>query len=139
MSDTTEIKDGSSSGLPTPTDPTIVVSEGYNSSHLIVEQFENDPSWKVAHYCEVASATEVNVVYKGYFTDDAVFDESAPNGVTFNLSQVIPGWTEGLQYFKEGGKGKLFIPSSLAYGRYGNQSIPGGAVLIFDIDLITVN
>lgn len=83
--------------------------------------------------------SEVTVVYKGYYTDNTVFDESNPNGATFNLSQVISGWIEGIQYFKEGGKGKLLIPSSLAYGRYGNQSIPGGAVIIFDIDLKAVN
>lgn len=83
--------------------------------------------------------SNVTVVYKGYFTDGTVFDESDINGVTFNLSQVIPGWTEGLQYFKEGGSGKLLIPSSLGYGRYDDRGIPGGSVLIFDIELKSVN
>lgn len=83
--------------------------------------------------------SEVTVVYKGYFTNNTVFDESDVNGFTFTLSQVIPGWKEGLQYFNEGGSGKLLIPSSLAYGRYGTQTIPGGAVLIFDVALESVN
>ena len=83
--------------------------------------------------------SEVTVVYKGYFTDESVFDESDVNGVTFNLNQVIPGWTEGIQYFNEGGNGQLLIPSALAYGRYGNPTIPNGAVLIFDVELKSVN
>lgn len=81
----------------------------------------------------------VTVTYKGYFTDETVFDESNDSGVTFNLDTVIEGWKEGLQYFNEGGSGKLLIPSSLAYGRYGNSAIPGGAVLIFDVQLLKVN
>ena len=81
----------------------------------------------------------VTVAYRGYFTDLRIFDQSTAAGIPFELNKVIKGWQEGIQYFKEGGKGKLFIPSSLAYGRYGNQSIPGGTVLIFDIELKSVN
>jgi FKBP-type peptidyl-prolyl cis-trans isomerase len=81
----------------------------------------------------------VNVVYKGYYTSGDVFEESAASGISFNVNEVIPGWTEGIQYFKEGGIGTLLIPSSLAYGKYGTQAIPGGAVLIFDVELTSVN
>lgn len=81
----------------------------------------------------------VTVAYKGYFLDGAVFDESNTNGVQFNLQNVISGWTEGITYFKEGGSGVLLIPSSLAYGNAGISTIPGGAVLVFDINLIAVN
>jgi len=83
--------------------------------------------------------SNVRVVYKGYFTNGSVFDESDEIGISINLNQVIPGWTEGMQYFKEGGSGKLLIPSSLAYGRYGNSTIPNGAVVIFDVNLKSVN
>lgn len=83
--------------------------------------------------------SNVTVVYKGYFTNGSVFDESDEIGISINLNQVIPGWTEGMQYFKEGGSGKLLIPSSLAYGRYGNSTIPNGAVVIFDVNLKSVN
>ncbi|RED48424.1 FKBP-type peptidyl-prolyl cis-trans isomerase [Seonamhaeicola aphaedonensis] len=81
----------------------------------------------------------VTVAYKGYFTNGTVFDESDASGISFNLQQVIAGWTEGITYFKEGGSGILLIPSHLAYGSFGNGSIPGGAVLIFDINLISVD
>ena len=80
----------------------------------------------------------VRVAYKGYFTSGKVFDQSSSSGISFSLNQVIKGWTEGLTYFKEGGEGKLFIPSNLGYGDYGYGSIPGGSVLIFDIKLIEV-
>ena len=85
------------------------------------------------------STSNVTVDYKGYFLDGVVFDESNSNGISFGLNQVIPGWTEGIQLFKEGGEGMLLIPYNLGYGINGRSSIPGGAVLIFDIHLISVN
>lgn len=83
--------------------------------------------------------SNVTVAYKGYFLDGKVFDKSDANGTSFGLQQVIKGWTEGITYFKEGGKGKLLVPSHLGYGPQGQPGIPGGAVLIFDIHLISVN
>jgi len=82
--------------------------------------------------------SDVKVKYKGYFTNGNTFDESAA-GITFNLQQVISGWTEGIQLFKEGGKGVLLIPSSLGYGSSGSSgSIPPNSVIIFDIELVDV-
>ena len=86
-----------------------------------------------------ASGSNVTVAYKGYFTDGSVFDESSSEGISFNLNQVIPGWTEGLTYFGEGGSGVLLIPSRLGYGDRGRGSILGGAVLIFDVTLRSIN
>ncbi|MFT6797628.1 MAG: FKBP-type peptidyl-prolyl cis-trans isomerase FkpA [Maribacter sp.] len=85
------------------------------------------------------ASSNVTVAYKGYFTDGEVFDESNDAGISFNLNQVIPGWTEGLTYFGEGGSGVLLIPSRLGYGDSGRGSIPGGAVLIFDVALRSIN
>jgi len=84
------------------------------------------------------SNSTVRVSYKGYFTDGDVFDQSNASGISFGLQQVIQGWTEGIQLFKEGGSGKLLIPSRLGYGPKDNRSIPGGSVLIFDITLLEV-
>jgi FKBP-type peptidyl-prolyl cis-trans isomerase FkpA len=61
--------------------------------------------------------SDVRVKYKGTLLNGTVFDERADE--KFNLSQVIPGWTRGIVLFGEGGKGKLFIPSSL--GNTSNQ------------------
>lgn len=86
-----------------------------------------------------AATSDVTVAYKGYFLDGKTFDESNANGISFGLQEVIKGWTEGITYFKEGGKGQLLIPSHLGYGSQGRPGVPGGAVLIFDIHLISVN
>ncbi|WPR73206.1 FKBP-type peptidyl-prolyl cis-trans isomerase [Flavobacterium sp. NG2] len=83
--------------------------------------------------------SNVTVAYKGYFTDGNVFDQSGAEGISFGLGQVIPGWTEGITYFKEGGKGMLLIPSDLGYGSEDRGPIPGNSVLIFDIHLIKVD
>ncbi|MGB1042787.1 MAG: FKBP-type peptidyl-prolyl cis-trans isomerase [Tenacibaculum sp.] len=84
------------------------------------------------------STSNVTVAYKGYYLDGKVFDQN-DDGISFNLQQVIKGWTEGITYFKEGGEGILLIPSKLGYGSNNYRGIPGGSVLIFDIKLLKVN
>lgn len=81
----------------------------------------------------------VKVIYKGYLTDGTTFDESSEEGASFTLQNLITGWMEGLTYFKEGGSGKLLIPSHLGYGSKDERGIPKGSVLIFDIELVYVN
>ena len=88
---------------------------------------------------EVSSSSNVTVAYKGYFLNGKVFDQSNSGGISFGLNRVITGWTEGITYFKEGGNGVLLVPSNLGYGPNGSRSIPGGAVLVFDVKLIKVN
>lgn len=83
--------------------------------------------------------SNVTVAYKGYFTNGNIFDQSKDVGISFGLQEVIRGWTEGIQYFKEGGSGVLLIPSSLGYGSSTRGTIPGGSVLVFDVKLIKVN
>jgi len=85
------------------------------------------------------SNSNVTVNYKGYFTNGTVFDQSSAAGISFNLQQVIKGWTEGITYFNEGGEGILLVPSNLGYGSKDYNGIPGGSVLIFDIKLLKVN
>ena len=89
-----------------------------------------------------AATDTVEVHYHGTLTNGAIFDSSVKRGkkITFPLNRVIKGWTEGLQLVKEGGKIKLIIPSDLAYGNAGAPpSIPGGATLIFEVELFKVN
>jgi FKBP-type peptidyl-prolyl cis-trans isomerase FkpA len=85
------------------------------------------------------SSSNVTVAYKGYFLNGGVFDQSDVDGISFGLNRVISGWTEGIPLFKEGGEGLLLVPSNLGYGANGRNSVPGGAVLVFDIKLISVN
>jgi K(+)-stimulated pyrophosphate-energized sodium pump len=86
----------------------------------------------------------VTIHYKGSLTDGQTFDSSDGYGtpqakpIGFSLNKVIPGFTEGLQLIKEGGKIKLFIPSSLAYGEMDQQDIPAFSTLIFEIELVKV-
>lgn len=85
-----------------------------------------------------SQSSSVRVAYRGYFTDGQVFDESDSDGIVFGLNQVIEGWTLGIPYFKQGGRGKLLIPSALAYGSAPRAGIPSNSVLIFDIHLINI-
>jgi FKBP-type peptidyl-prolyl cis-trans isomerase len=90
----------------------------------------------------VPKATDkVTVHYKGTLIDGTEFDSSYSRGqpVTFPLGNVIPGWTEGLQLVKAGGKARLFIPSSLAYGERGaGAKIGPNEALVFEVELIAI-
>ncbi|MCU4504095.1 FKBP-type peptidyl-prolyl cis-trans isomerase [Acinetobacter sp. WU_MDCI_Abxe161] len=87
------------------------------------------------------AASRVKVNYEGRLLDGTVFDSSIARNhpVEFQLSQVIAGWTEGLQTMKEGGKTRFFIPANLAYGEVGaGDTIGPNSTLIFDIELLQV-
>ena len=86
--------------------------------------------------------SKVTVHYEGTTIDGQIFDSSKQRGqpATFGLSQVIKGWTEGLQLMKPGAVYKLYIPSELAYGDRGaGQAIGPGETLIFEVELISIN
>lgn len=88
-----------------------------------------------------ADTSTVTVHYRGRLIDGVVFDESYARGepTTFQLNQVIKGWTEGLQLMKEGAKFEFYIPNNLAYGEQpAGQLIPPGSMLIFEVELIAV-
>lgn len=82
------------------------------------------------------AASNVEVIYTGKLLEGTVFDSSEGFPVTFNLQRVIRGWTEGIQYFAKGEKGYLILPSHMAYGRNGTNTIPPNTVLYFDIELL---
>lgn len=88
-----------------------------------------------------SATSSVTVHYHGMFMDGKVFDSSVQRGqpATFPLNGVIPGWTEGLQLMKEGGKTNFLIPGNLAYGAQGRPGIPPNATLIFEVELIKIN
>ncbi|MCC6182982.1 MAG: FKBP-type peptidyl-prolyl cis-trans isomerase [Bacteroidia bacterium] len=83
---------------------------------------------------------EVTVHYTGTVLNGTEpFDSSVQRGepATFSLTQVIPGWTEGLQLMTKGSKAKLIIPSSLGWGARGaGDKIPPFSTVVFDVELI---
>jgi FKBP-type peptidyl-prolyl cis-trans isomerase FkpA len=83
----------------------------------------------------------VKVNYRGTLVDGTEFDSSYKRNAPaqFALNSVIRCWTEGVQKMKMGGKSRLVCPSDLAYGDNGRPSIPGGATLVFEIELLEVS
>jgi len=89
----------------------------------------------------------VTVHYRGRFIDGKEFDssykgdEAANRGekpAKFGVTQVIAGWTEGLQLMKVGGKMEFTVPFDLAYGPAGSRSIPPMSVLVFEVELLAI-
>lgn len=85
---------------------------------------------------------EVSVHYRGTLLNGEEFDSSYERGepTEFPLNRVIPGWTEGLQLMKVGGKAKFWIPGSLAYGMNpppGNEIGPN-QLLVFEVELLNI-
>jgi len=87
-----------------------------------------------------AASDTVKVHYRGTLIDGTEFDSSYKRNqpAEFPLTGVIPCWTEGVQKMKIGGKARLVCPSNLAYGDQGRPSIPGGAALVFEIELLDI-
>jgi FKBP-type peptidyl-prolyl cis-trans isomerase len=87
------------------------------------------------------SGQSVTIHYTGTLADGKVFDSSRTKGKPFQtaigVGQVIPGWDEGVPGMKVGERRKLTIPPELGYGAAGSPPvIPGGATLIFDVELL---
>ncbi|MEN8202146.1 MAG: FKBP-type peptidyl-prolyl cis-trans isomerase [Bacteroidota bacterium] len=82
----------------------------------------------------------VSVFYEGTLIDGTVFDGNydTKDTISFPLNGVIPGWTEGLQLMPVGSTYNLYIPSNLGYGPRDAGPIPGNSVLIFKIELLSV-
>ena len=87
------------------------------------------------------SATDkVKVHYHGTLIDGTVFDSSVERGepITFALSGVIAGWTEGLQLMPVGSKYRFYIPQELGYGERPAGQIPPYSTLIFEVELLGI-
>lgn len=86
-------------------------------------------------------SSQVTTHYHGTLLDGTVFDSSVDRGqpISFALNGVIKGWQEVLLLMKEGGKVRAYIPADLAYGNRARGKIPANSLLIFDIELISVN
>jgi FKBP-type peptidyl-prolyl cis-trans isomerase FklB len=80
----------------------------------------------------------VTVQYRGTLIDGTPFDDSSTRAAptSIGLGETLPGWSEGLQRMKEGGRAQLFVPADLAYAERGRMA---GQTLIFEVELISVH
>jgi FKBP-type peptidyl-prolyl cis-trans isomerase len=87
----------------------------------------------------VSATDSVKVDYRGKLLDGTEFDSSFSRGVpaTFPVNGVIKGWQEALVLMKPGAKWQLFVPPELAYGSQPRPKIPGGSLLIFDVNMLS--
>ena len=84
--------------------------------------------------------SRVKVHYHGTLIDGSTFDSSVDRGepAVFGVNQVIKGWTEALKLMPVGSKYKLYIPQELAYGGQDQGAIKPFSVLIFDVELLSI-
>lgn len=90
----------------------------------------------------VKSGDTIVIHYKGTLTDGTKFDSSYDRGqpfeTTIGVGQVIEGWDKGIIGLKVGGKRKLTIPPSMAYGAQQVGNIPPNSTLIFEVELLEI-
>lgn len=97
---------------------------------------------KVGDGTEAKIGSTISVNYLGTLTDgtkfDSSYDRSQPFEFTLGQGQVIQGWDQGIAGMKVGGKRRLTIPPSLAYGDQATGPIPANSTLIFEVELLEV-
>jgi FKBP-type peptidyl-prolyl cis-trans isomerase FklB len=86
-------------------------------------------------------SSTVTVHYTGTFVDGKVFDSSVQRGepIQIPVNGVIPGWTEALKLMQPGAKWMLYIPSELGYGDRAPEEIGPNKVLIFEVELLSID
>jgi len=110
-----------------------VVTTGSGLQYIVLKEGEG----KVAK-----DGDTITVHYTGTLLDGTKFDSSIdrnqPLSIALGEGQLIPGWVEMLRLMKKDEKVKIWVPSNLGYGEYGNRSIPGNSLLIFEMELLDI-
>lgn len=133
----------SSATVPTPTsgplskEPAVPVEKGAPPKKLVTKDLI------VGTGAQAKSGSTVTVNYVGaLYKDGKVFDASWKRNQTFttplSTGSVIPGWVQGIQGMKVGGRRVLIIPPSLGYGSTAQSGIPANSTLVFVVDLLKV-
>jgi len=81
----------------------------------------------------------VTVIYRATLVDGTEVDSSSkhPAAAPFAVNNAIRGWQQALGLMKPGAKWRLFVPPELGYGEAGRPGIPGGSLLIYDLELLS--
>jgi FKBP-type peptidyl-prolyl cis-trans isomerase FkpA len=97
----------------------------------------------VGEGARVENGTRAHVHYRGWLANGTLFDQRQPPQQPFSFlvgnDNIILGWHLGVVGMRVGGTRQLVIPPALAYGRQGQGSIPGNAILVFEITLVGAN
>ena len=114
-----------------------------NHSKEGVQITDSGLQYKVIEMGDGAKPTatdKVKVHYRGTLLNGEEFDSSYARGepISFQLNQVIAGWTEGVQLMPVGSKFMFYIPPDLAYGPAGGGPIGPNATLIFQVELLGI-
>lgn len=88
---------------------------------------------------EAKNGDALTMRYTGWLVDGTQFDSNQASGFKFTLGRgdVIAGWDQGCVGLKPGGTRQLIIPPALGYGESGVGPIPGNAILVFDVTLVS--
>jgi FKBP-type peptidyl-prolyl cis-trans isomerase len=91
----------------------------------------------------VASGQLLQARYTGWLSSGFQFDSNVsaadPYPFTLGTGNVIQGWHETIPGMRVGGKRQLIIPAILGYGPYGSGPIPGNAVIVFNVEIVSAN
>lgn len=118
--------------------PTVSVPDGPPPKQLQVRDIEpgDGPEAKKG---DQATVDYVGVLYENGREFDASFNRGEPFTFTLGNTEVIPGWEQGVEGMKVGGRRELIIPPHLAYGSQELGPIPANSTLVFVVDLRAVN
>jgi len=120
--------------------PKVTVEKGAKPPNELVSNELVEGSGEEAKCGDKISVQYVGVNYKSGKEFDSSWSRSEPFSFTLGKGEVIPGWDQGIEGMKVGGRRELIIPPELAYGKAGSPpAIPPNETLVFVIDLESVN
>jgi peptidylprolyl isomerase len=119
--------------------PTVAVPKGPAPSHLVVKDLVTG-SGTAAAANRTVTVNYVGVLYNSGKEFDSSWSRNQPFTTPLSAGAVIPGWVQGIQGMKVGGRRELIIPPALAYGKSGSPpTIPPNSTLVFVVDLLSVS
>lgn len=129
---------GGDEGSPEGPKPEVEVPAGPPPSELVSEDLEEGDG-DAAEAGDLATVEYVGVDYETGEEFDSSWGDPEPFQFQLGSGQVIPGWDQGVEGMKVGGRRQLVIPPGLAYGRQGDPpDIAPNATLVFVIELVSV-